>query len=296
MTLASVSVDLDGIRHYCRIYGIDSPLAGDQVYTLALPRLLDLFDEVGIPATFFVIGEDAAPHRDLLREAVARGFRLGNHSHTHPYGLAYLPPARVREEIVEAHRTIEAASGHPPVGFRAPGYVTGPRIHGVLAELGYVYESSELPSVPYYLARLGAIAWMRLLPGRSSGSHPGSPRSLLGGKDPRVDRATGLVHVPITVRAGLPAIGQVLHLLGPKVFSTWFSRHVGSHLHLELHGVDALGLVEDRLPEALGVQPDLKLPLARKMSALREVLVRLKRGFEITTLEDLTVGLSGGAR
>ncbi len=47
------------------------------------PRLLDLLDKHHVPATFFVIGEKAARHRDIVRRIVAAGHSLGNHSYSH---------------------------------------------------------------------------------------------------------------------------------------------------------------------------------------------------------------------
>ena len=62
--LASISVDLDSLPHYCRIHGLPESLldarARGLVYTTAVPRLRQLLAEVGVPGTFFAIGEDVA--------------------------------------------------------------------------------------------------------------------------------------------------------------------------------------------------------------------------------------------
>ena len=44
------------------------------------PRLLDLFDELAVRATFFVIGEKAARHGPILRRMLAAGHEVGDHS------------------------------------------------------------------------------------------------------------------------------------------------------------------------------------------------------------------------
>ncbi len=48
------------------------------------PRVLDILDEIGATATFFVIGERAKRHPEILRSIVSRGHAVGNHTHTHP--------------------------------------------------------------------------------------------------------------------------------------------------------------------------------------------------------------------
>ena len=56
------------------------------------PRVLDLLDEAGVKATFFVIGRKAAAHPELLRESVARGHALGIHGHVHDRLLTLRSP------------------------------------------------------------------------------------------------------------------------------------------------------------------------------------------------------------
>jgi peptidoglycan-N-acetylglucosamine deacetylase len=47
------------------------------------PRLLDVLESLGIRATFFVVGERAERHADLLRRMTAEGHEIGHHSWTH---------------------------------------------------------------------------------------------------------------------------------------------------------------------------------------------------------------------
>jgi peptidoglycan/xylan/chitin deacetylase (PgdA/CDA1 family) len=48
------------------------------------PKLLDLLDRHKVRATFFVIGQYARQYPELLRETVARGHVIGNHTDSHP--------------------------------------------------------------------------------------------------------------------------------------------------------------------------------------------------------------------
>lgn len=88
--------------------------------------VLDLLDEFGAKATFFVVGEKAAAHPDVLREIAARGHDLGSHSYTHDRLLNMRHERRIVREIEDTARVIEEHTGQetrlfrPPVGFTSP--------------------------------------------------------------------------------------------------------------------------------------------------------------------------------
>ncbi|MGN6109550.1 MAG: polysaccharide deacetylase family protein [Kofleriaceae bacterium] len=46
-------------------------------------QYLDLLDKLGVPATFFVIGEYAVERRDLMREYMRRGHQIASHGYDH---------------------------------------------------------------------------------------------------------------------------------------------------------------------------------------------------------------------
>ncbi|NIJ21522.1 peptidoglycan/xylan/chitin deacetylase (PgdA/CDA1 family)/spore germination protein YaaH/GT2 family glycosyltransferase [Sphingomonas naasensis] len=83
------------------------------------PRILDVLEAAHVPATFFVIGENALQHPVLLRRMIADGDEIGNHSYTHP-NLANTGPAQTRLELNATQRLVEAYTGHGMTLFRAP--------------------------------------------------------------------------------------------------------------------------------------------------------------------------------
>jgi polysaccharide deacetylase family protein (PEP-CTERM system associated) len=115
----------------------------------ALPRqieaMLELFDELGVRATFFLLGMAARAHPDLVRAIAAAGHEIGCHGDEH------LPVFRLtREEFAadlrEAAQTIADLAGQVPVGYRAPAFsITArtPWAYEVLAEQGFRYDASE---------------------------------------------------------------------------------------------------------------------------------------------------------
>jgi cellulose synthase/poly-beta-1,6-N-acetylglucosamine synthase-like glycosyltransferase/peptidoglycan/xylan/chitin deacetylase (PgdA/CDA1 family) len=83
------------------------------------PKILDLLAANHIPATFFMIGEHAAAHPDLVRRVVAGGNLIGNHTLTHPNPAA-VNAAQMRAEVEMTDRVIRAAGGPTTRFFRLP--------------------------------------------------------------------------------------------------------------------------------------------------------------------------------
>lgn len=86
------------------------------------PVFLDLLDRHGVKAVFFLIGERAAAHPELVREIVRRGHEIGNHTQTHPAASFWsLRPAAMWKEIADCQETLTAiCPEHPPRFFRPP--------------------------------------------------------------------------------------------------------------------------------------------------------------------------------
>jgi polysaccharide deacetylase family protein (PEP-CTERM system associated) len=110
-------------------------------------RLLDLFDEFGVRATFFVLGWVARQRPALVREIDRRGHEVASHGYGHC--LVYqLSAAEFDEDVRRAKALLEDASGQRVVGYRAPSYsITARSLWAldVLAQAGYEYDSSIFP-------------------------------------------------------------------------------------------------------------------------------------------------------
>ena len=113
------SVHVDG--PYIAITFDDGPSA-----TLT-PRLLDMLKQRGIKATFFVIGENAAAHPEIVAREVAEGHEVGNHTWSHP-ALTKISEARVQEELNKTSDAIFQATGKKPVLMRPPYGAMNPRL------------------------------------------------------------------------------------------------------------------------------------------------------------------------
>ena len=110
-------------------------------------RLLDLFAELKVEATFFVLGWVAERCPGLVQEIFAQGHELACHSYWHR--LIYkLDPKEFREDTYRAKETIEQAAGTRIYGYRAPTYsIVSSSLWAIdiLADLGFTYDSSIFP-------------------------------------------------------------------------------------------------------------------------------------------------------
>jgi peptidoglycan-N-acetylglucosamine deacetylase len=98
-------------------------------------RLLDVLAKHEVPATFFLIGKYVRQRPDIVRELVAAGHAVGNHTFSHP-NLIFRSEAQARMEILECRRVIEDAVGEHSKLFRPPFGGRLPASLRVVGELG----------------------------------------------------------------------------------------------------------------------------------------------------------------
>ena len=110
-------------------------------------RVLDLFSQYQVRATFFVLGWVAERFPQLVREIAACGHELACHSYWHR-PVYRLELEEFRSDTREAKDAIEQAAGHRVYGYRAPTFSIVLRslwALDVLRELGFAYDSSIFP-------------------------------------------------------------------------------------------------------------------------------------------------------
>jgi polysaccharide deacetylase family protein (PEP-CTERM system associated) len=110
-------------------------------------RLLEIFSEHDVRATFFVLGWVAERFPDLVRTIAGRGHEIASHGYAHR--LIYdQTPAAFRDDVRRAKGLLEETSGRRVLGYRAPSYSITPRslwALDILLEEGYRYDSSIFP-------------------------------------------------------------------------------------------------------------------------------------------------------
>ena len=110
-------------------------------------RLLELFQEANLRATFFVLGWVAERHPALVKRIADAGHELASHGFAHR--LVYdQSPGEFREDLRRSRAAISDASGVPVHGYRAPSFsITSRSLWAldIIREEGFVYDASVFP-------------------------------------------------------------------------------------------------------------------------------------------------------
>jgi cellulose synthase/poly-beta-1,6-N-acetylglucosamine synthase-like glycosyltransferase/spore germination protein YaaH/peptidoglycan/xylan/chitin deacetylase (PgdA/CDA1 family) len=88
----------------------------DPTYT---PQILDILDKNHIKGTFFIVGENALMHPELVKRINKEGHEIGNHTFTHP-DISSITPSRLRMELNANQRLFQEITGHAMTLFRPP--------------------------------------------------------------------------------------------------------------------------------------------------------------------------------
>jgi peptidoglycan/xylan/chitin deacetylase (PgdA/CDA1 family) len=83
------------------------------------PAVLKILASGGVPATFFLVGEQVRRNPALAREIVQAGHAVALHCDRHR-NLLRLTPWQVREDLARALASIEDATGQRPTLYRPP--------------------------------------------------------------------------------------------------------------------------------------------------------------------------------
>jgi peptidoglycan-N-acetylglucosamine deacetylase len=155
MIQAILSFDVDAespILVEGRRYAENAGVMSHQAYgpLVGVPRILDLLQEYGLPATFFVPGVTAERYPDAVEQILAAGHEVGHHSYAHvsPFDQ---DEAAERSDFERALESL-ARFGVEPKGFRCPSWEPTWRTPALVAEYGLAYDSSLMDAdAPYLL-------------------------------------------------------------------------------------------------------------------------------------------------
>lgn len=191
----------------------------DPIWT---PRVLDVLAQHQAKATFFVVGERALAHPELIARITREGHDVGCHSHTHAFGFHFWTAARMARDLEQAQAALTTLLGRASPWFRPPQGLRVPQLHSALDKLEprprcVTWTARGLDSRATTAARIEA----RLLPAVRAGyiltMHDGT--GFGGGTDrnPTIEalgtlldaaRTRGLVCVGLSELLGAPRSGM----------------------------------------------------------------------------------------
>lgn len=221
------------------------------------PKVLDLLEEHQIKATFFLVGEKALKHPDLVRLIQARGHQIGAHCQFHRHGWLMHPAATVRawREGVSTLETLTGQKIHyvrPPWGIFNLVFLFWFKRHKYKAVLwnseGHDWlarrSPEEIASRVLGKIREGSIVLLH-----DSGGEAGSPANTLKALDLIYNRLLSEHSLPV-VPLKLPQ-WKLSHLLFFNLWEKW------EHLYNRIYKVERIGLSIFRLSKRRYDGPDL---------------------------------------
>jgi peptidoglycan-N-acetylglucosamine deacetylase len=300
-TIASLSLDLDNQWSYMKTHGDAGWETFPSYLEVVVPRVLSFLKDRDLKITFFVVGQDAAleKNREAIASIAVAGHEIGNHSFNHEPWLHLYSKEQLVEELEKTEAALIDTTGHRPVGFRGPGYSLSPMVLEILAERGYEYDCSTLPTYIGPLARAYYFFTSPKLSGDESekrkklfGSFSDGFRSLKPYEWQLGERS--LVEIPVTT---LPIVKTPIHvsyLIYLSTFSGTLARAYwktalrlckwsGVQPSLLIHPLDLLS--GDDVPE-LKFFPGMALPIEKKLKFVSEVLEIYTNEFDVVSLRE----------
>lgn len=293
--VASVSLDLDNLWSYLKTHGDTTWTKLPTYLPIVVPRLLELFDAFGLRSTVFVVGQDTEADENAgpLASIAAAGHEIGNHSWSHEPWLHLYSRGQIEEELSRTEEALTRVTGYRPTGFRAPGYSMSGPLLDVLAERGYLYDASTLPTWVGPLARAYYFRSAKL-----TAKERARRRRLFGrARDGLLplrpyrwgDGDGGVIEIPVTT---LPVLrvpmhfSYVLYLHGKNPgIARWYFRSALATCRLRrvppsllLHPLDFL---EDQEAPGVGFFPGMGQPAVEKLHVLTWCLRELTSRFEV---------------
>lgn len=119
---------------------------------IAVPRLLKILERQEIQGTFFVPGFTAESYPDVVRRIVDGGHEVAHHGYLHEpmQGIDAATEAKYLDRGLEA---LAKVAGVRPLGYRAPWWELNWHSPALLADRGFLYDSSLLDGdAPYRMA------------------------------------------------------------------------------------------------------------------------------------------------
>lgn len=120
---------------------------------VGVPKILELLADFDLQATFFVPGWTAERHTARCEAILKGGHEIGHHGYLHEW----IDPDYPDREVEALDRGLEALQrvlGVRPAGYRSPAGETSPNMIRLLADRGFLYDTSMMDTITPYRHRL----------------------------------------------------------------------------------------------------------------------------------------------
>lgn len=149
-----VTIGLEDYFHVQAFSGVISPDHWNRFekrIEISTQNTLNLLDQYGVKATFFVMGWVADQMPELIRNVSERGHEIANQGYFHKT-IQGMSREEFRDDLLRSREALERASGRRIVGHRVPHFLSHSSLWAldVMAEEGVLYDSSLRPLMRQY--------------------------------------------------------------------------------------------------------------------------------------------------
>ncbi|MDQ6470015.1 polysaccharide deacetylase family protein [Flavobacterium sp. LHD-80] len=100
-------------------------------------EVLELLKKYNAKATFFCIGKNIEKHPEILKQVIAEGHLVGNHSYSHSKFFDFYHEDKITDELRKTDKLLEKFTSKKINFFRPPYGVTTPSIRRALKVTGH---------------------------------------------------------------------------------------------------------------------------------------------------------------
>ena len=130
----------------------------------AVPEILALLGDYGIPGTVFIPGWVVEHHPETVTAIAKGGHEIGAHGYLHEY-IGSFPPEEEELILSKSIDIIRQATGKPPAGYRSPAWEFSPNTLRLLDRYGFTYSSNFMDDIyPYFHRREDGSPFLVELP------------------------------------------------------------------------------------------------------------------------------------
>ena len=145
----TIPLVMDRERGHERLTLISTGVYGPEV---GVPRLVEMLEQFGLKATFFIPGFTAELHPEMIELLMTNGHEIGHHGYLHERPDT-LDDEQEEAVLVRGLEALQRLTGKRPVGYRSPAWELKPNSPALLKRYGFLYDTSLMGNdIPYYVA------------------------------------------------------------------------------------------------------------------------------------------------
>jgi len=256
-----INVDMDTLYDYSVFFNNKIDINNDFTLSATIPRFIELFEELNIKGTFFIIANQAIQNKKYIRQLYENGHEIANHTLNHLNNINRMDYKTKFKEINEADKILSDIIGNKIVGFRAPYYSIDNEMFRILNDLKYKYDSSILPT--YLIPLIKFYTWLLVTRERSNKINLDT---MFKSSEPyKIYNDFYEIPVSVTPITRFPFVGSYIQKLNNLYFNYCLKeiKLFKNTLNFELHAYEILSSSVDNIAEQfkmlLRIIDDLKV-------------------------------------